>query len=264
METPKHQILGRLELSALMIEWGTMWSGLVIFQMDDSKPSDKSFAITLTIVVIVSNTILLICFVVQFIRAKIDERKEAARLAALQPKKNKNISFLSAGFSALRQRFGSSGGEVEMTSFENPMQDKDVKNEIKKKKRNSRMKKVRKKLSIGARVKRTSHKVDGGGPSMAGEVKTVSDVEAAVSMHVDEETGRRYSYNAATDETQWLSNDDEEDEVTIEEQGESKQRNRKRPSFRKLVSDKNEVYYQNVETGEDVWKMPVDGELLEL
>jgi hypothetical protein len=99
---------------------------------------------------------------------------------------------------------------------------------------------------------------------MAGEVKTVSDVEAVVSMHVDEETGRRYSYNEATDETQWLSNDDEEDEVTIEEQGESKQRNRKRPSFRKLVSDKNEVYYQNVETGEDVWKMPVDGELLEL
>ena len=268
METPKHQILGRLELSALLIEWGTMWSGLMIFLLDESKASDKGFGVALTVVVILTNITLLICFVVQFIRAKLHEKKEAARLAALQPTLKKNKSFFSASFSALRQRFGSGGGEVEMTSFENPMQAKDVKNEIKKKKRNSRMKKVRKKLSIGARVKRTSHKVDGGGPSMAGEVKTVSDVEAVVSMHVDEETGRRYSYNEATDEatdeTQWLSNDDEEDEVTIEEQGESKQRNRKRPSFRKLVSDKNEVYYQNVETGEDVWKMPEDGELLEL
>jgi hypothetical protein len=78
METPKHQILGRLELSALMIEWGTMWSGLMIFQLDESKPSDKGFAITLTIAVIVTNTFLLVCFAVQFIRAKLHERKEAA------------------------------------------------------------------------------------------------------------------------------------------------------------------------------------------
>ena len=105
METPKHEILSRLELSALMIEWGTMWSGLIIFQLDDSRYSDKVFAITLTIVVILTNTILLICFVVQFIRAKLHERKEAARLAASKPKLNKN-NFLSASFSALRRRFG--------------------------------------------------------------------------------------------------------------------------------------------------------------
>jgi hypothetical protein len=199
-----------------MIEWGTMWSGLVIFQMDDSKPSDKGFAITLTIVVIVTNTILLISFFVQFIRAKNHERTEAARLAALKPKLKKNNTFLSATFSALRQRFGSSGGEVELTSFENPMLDKGVKNEINKQKRNSKMKKVRKKLSVGARVKRTA---GGGGGSMGEEVKTVSDIEleAAVSIHVDEETGDRYSYDAATGQTQWLSDDDEEDETTVEE-----------------------------------------------
>ena len=221
METPKHQILGRLELSALMIEWGTMWSGLVIFQMDDSKPSDKGFAITLTIVVIVSNTILLLCFVVQFIRAKLHERKEAARLAALQPKKNKVTSFLSAGFSALRQRFGSISGEVELTSFENPMQDKGVKNEINKQKRNSRMKKIRKKLSIGAKVKRNSH-TGGRGGLVGGEVKTVSENETTVSIHVDAETGRRCNYNAGADQTQGLSDDDDVNEATQEEAGEIK------------------------------------------
>jgi hypothetical protein len=36
-------------------------------------------------------------------------------------------------------------------------------------------------------------------------------------MHVEEETGRRYSYNAVTGQTQWLSDDDEEDGTAIEE-----------------------------------------------
>jgi len=262
METPRHKILGQLELSALIVEWSTMWSGLMIFLLDESNSSDRGFGVTLTIVVVVANTILLICFVVQFVRAKIQERKEAARLAALQPKKKKNPSFLSAGFVALRKRLGGRG-EVELTSFENPMQEKDVKNEIKRKKRNSRMKKVRKKLSIGARVRRNSH-VGGEGGLMGGEVKMVSGEETAVSIHVDEETGRRYSYNAAADQTQWLEEGDKEDGTAIEEQGETKQRNKKRPSFRQLLSDKDEVFYENVETGDVVWVMPKDGDLLEL
>ena len=218
METPKHQILGRLELSALLIEWGTMWSGSMIFRLDESKPSDKGFAVTLTVVVILTNTALLICFVVQFIRAKMNESKEEARLTALAaaaaPSHERKESCLSAAFLALRTRFGSNVGEVEMISFENPMESQGVKNEIKKKKRQSRMKKIRKKLSVGARVKRNA---GGGGGSTGEEVKTVSDIEAAVSIHVDEEIGDRYSYEAATGQTQWLSDDDEEDEITIEE-----------------------------------------------
>jgi len=265
METPKHQILGRLELSALMIEWGTMWSGLIIFQLDDSKPSDKGFAVTLTVVVVVTNTILLICFVVQFIRAKIFEKKEEARLAALKPKKTNIPSFLSAGFSLFKSRFGS-GREVELTSYENPMQDKGVKNEIKKKKRSLRMKKIRKKLSLGARVKRQSH-AGGGDNLMGGEVKMVSGTEADVSIHVDEETGDRYSYNEATGQTQWLSDDDEEDKVEAtmemeEQQSERKEESTRRISFRKVVDDDNAVFFQNVETGETVWNMPKHGDLV--
>jgi hypothetical protein len=253
METPKHHVLGRLELSALMIEWGTMWSGLMIFQLNGSNPSDQGFAITLTIVVVVTNTFLLIYFVVQFIRAKIQERKEAARLAALQPKKKKNASFLSAGFSALSNRFGR-GGEVELTSFENPMQEKGVKNEMKKIKRNSRMKKVRKKLSIGARVRRTSK----GGSSMGGGVKTVSKVGTAESIHVDAETGRRYSYNAETNETKWLDEDEEQGGAST--QGETKNHSKKRKSFKKIVGGEEDDYFVNVETGEAVWYVPEDGE----
>ena len=142
------------------------------------------------------------------------------------------------------------------------MQEKGVKNEIKKKKRNSRMKKVRKKLSIGARVKRKTHVGDGG--VRGGEVKTVLDVEAAVSIHVDEETGDRYSWNEVTGQTQWLSDDDEEDETTVEEQGEKKQESARRQSFRKIVGDDNAVFFQNIETEETVWEVPKNGDLVEL
>ena len=57
----------------------------------------------------------------------------------------------------------------------------------------------------------------GDGDSMggeSGEIKTKSGVEADVSMHVDEKTGRRYSCNEATGQTKWLSDDDEEGEAT--------------------------------------------------
>ena len=57
--------------------------------------------------------------------------------------------------------------------------------------------------------------------------------------------------------------DDEEDGTIIEEQGESEQRNTKRPLFRQFMSDEDEVYYENMETGEAVWKMPDNGDLVE-
>ena len=63
--------------------------------------------------------------------------------------------------------------------------------------------------------------IGGSGSSMEGEVQTVLDVEAAVSIHVDEKSGRRYSCNAATGHAQWFSDDDEEDKATIEKQGKS-------------------------------------------
>ena len=119
------------------------------------------------------------------------------------------------------------------------------------------MKKVRKKLSIGARVRRNSQ-----GGSMGGEVKTeVKTVSegTAESIHVDAKTGRRYSYNAETNETKWLAEaeDDEQGEAT---QGETKNHGTKRKSFRKIVGGEEDDYFVNVETGEAVWYVPEDGE----
>ena len=102
----------------------------------------------------------------------------------------------------------------------------------------------------------------GGGNPMDGEVKTVVDVKAAVSLHVDEETGRQYSYNEATGHTQWFSDDDDGSEAPQENVGESKQR--KKTLFRKFVDGAGNVYYEIVETGEVVWDMPDNGELVEM
>ena len=103
---------------------------------------------------------------------------------------------------------------------------------------------------------------DDGGNSMGGEMKTVVDVETTVSMHVDEETGRRYRYNEATGHTEWLSDDDDGSEAAQENIGESKQRTK--TLFRMFVDGDGNVYYEIVETGEVVWDMPDNGELVEM
>ena len=101
--------------------------------------------------------------------------------------------------------------------------------------------------------------VAGGGVMGDEAVETVSDVEAADSIHLDEATGRRYSCNEATGDTQWLD-EDGSDAATNEEENERKQQET-RKMFRKFVNDDDNVYYENMETGEVVWDMPEDGEL---
>ena len=111
-------------------------------------------------------------------------------------------------------------------------------------------------------MKARQHESGGGGGGGVSNLKTVLNVEAAVSMHVDAETGRRYRYDAATGQTQWLSEDDGASEATHEEAREGEQQTKK--LFRKFVDDDDDVYYENMETGEVVWDMPGDGELVEL
>ena len=102
---------------------------------------------------------------------------------------------------------------------------------------------------------------ESGSGLMDTEVKTVLDVEAADSIHLDAATERRYSCNEATGETQGLDEDEvNEAATTNEEEGDTKQDTGTK-MFRKFVNDDDDVYYENIETGEVVWDMPEDGEL---
>jgi hypothetical protein len=89
-----------------------------------------------------------------------------------------------------------------------------------------------------------------------GEMKTVSKMGTAYSIHLDARTGRLYSYNAETNETKWLAEDEEQGGAT---QGETKNHSTKRKSFRKIVGGEKD-YFVNVETGDAVWYLPEDGE----
>jgi hypothetical protein len=113
-----------------------------------------------------------------------------------------------------------------------------------------------------ARQNESGETSGGDGTLLGGEVKTVSGAEDDVSIHVDEETGHRYSYDAATGQTQWLSDDEGlvEGDAMEEEQGEGTQESASRSSFRKIVDGDNAVCFQNVDTGETVGNMPKNGD----
>lgn len=53
-ETPRHRVLGRLEFTSLVVEWWTMWSGLMIYQLSDGA----IWGIVLTLSVILGNVFL--------------------------------------------------------------------------------------------------------------------------------------------------------------------------------------------------------------
>ena len=112
-----------------------------------------------------------------------------------------------------------------------------------------------------SKVMKARQNESGGGVMDDEEVTTVLDVEVADSIHVDEKTGHRYSYNEATGETQWLTDEDEASEAATNE-GESEiKEETKTTTFRKFVDDGGNAYYENVETREVVWDLPEDGEL---
>jgi hypothetical protein len=82
----------------------------------------------------------------------------------------------------------------------------------------------------------------------------------SVQVHVDKATGRRYSVNTATGKSTWL---DEEGEGASSPNKPEKRAVTKRQSF-KTIKGENGTYYQNVDTGDTVWKVPKGGEIIEM
>jgi hypothetical protein len=62
--TDRHSILAKLELSSLLIEWWTMWSGLLIFQLEP----ESAMGVVLTATVIIGNFIVFATCIIKFIQ----------------------------------------------------------------------------------------------------------------------------------------------------------------------------------------------------
>ena len=78
--TKAHAILKRLELSALLIEWFTLWCGLMIHQ---SGPNSKGTNELMTMFVIVVNVLLMMWFVTVLVRAFIKENQDSTCISRL-------------------------------------------------------------------------------------------------------------------------------------------------------------------------------------
>ena len=70
--TKAHVVLKRLELSALLVEWGTFWCGLMIYQSGPKSEGMNSF---MTLFVVTMNAILLLGFVIVLLTAYAEEKK---------------------------------------------------------------------------------------------------------------------------------------------------------------------------------------------
>lgn len=72
-ETPAHSVLKRLELSSLLVEWITLWCGLMIYQ---SGPRSDFMNTFMTMFVILCNVLLTMWFVIVLVRAFVKEKKK--------------------------------------------------------------------------------------------------------------------------------------------------------------------------------------------
>ena len=78
--TKAHAILKRLELSALLVEWFTLWCGLMIHQ---SGPNSKGTIEFMTMFVILVNVLLTLWFVTVLVRAFIEENQDSTCISRL-------------------------------------------------------------------------------------------------------------------------------------------------------------------------------------
>ena len=121
-ETPRHAILPKLELSSLLVEWFTMWSGLVIFTSLDE--GSTNFVELLTAVVLIVNIIMLLWLVFSLSRECFHENGVIEKVSAMDIRKRINSwgtprtqteHVLGADFNTC------SVGEVELRSWAHPV-----------------------------------------------------------------------------------------------------------------------------------------------
>ena len=88
---------------------------------------------------------------------------------------------------------------------------------------------------------------------------------STANVHVDENSGRRYSVTELG-ESVWIEDNEEakkKEDLEIRVDPAAK-KSSKRRSFIKVTNDENGEgdYFQDIETNETVWEIPVDGDLV--
>jgi hypothetical protein len=221
--TERHKILAWVETSSLLIEWWTMWSGRMIFQL----VQESAVGVVLTISVVVGNIVLFGWAIFKFISQKLYERKAQKFKKGGVKRRSRMDSIDVTSFSnpsldadtiakrTTRRNEQNGGGDIELTS--NKSKPRPAKLRSKKTPPSRKKKKVsHNPLAVTQRDVEPPSSLP---EATELEIKIEIENDANVtSEHNDIDTGRRYSYNNATKETKWL--DDEDDiEVLADDNG---------------------------------------------
>ena len=71
VKTARHSVLQKLELTSLLVEWMTLWCGLMIYQ---SGPRSKVMNVVMTLFVVVCNVLLMLWFVFVLVGAYVKHK----------------------------------------------------------------------------------------------------------------------------------------------------------------------------------------------
>ena len=95
--TESHGILRKLEMSALLVEYGTLWCGLMIFQ---SGPKSEGMNVFMTLCVVLANIGLMLWFLFVLFRAYALENKDSRVMRYLRRTSRDQKSIRSRTFDA--------------------------------------------------------------------------------------------------------------------------------------------------------------------
>ena len=97
----KHAVLERLELSSLLVEFGTLWCGLMIYQ---SGPKSEGMNVVMTVCVIFVNVALMLWFLVVLLRAYAEETKKSALFQGVAKRVLREWDMRRGGEAAVQER----------------------------------------------------------------------------------------------------------------------------------------------------------------
>ena len=274
-ESTRHNVLNKLELSSLLVAWWTMWSGLMIYQLDKNDP----MGFVLSMIVIVFNSALILWFVVQFVKAKIYERKKAKR----EKKAAEAAGQQTTRPSMLRQRIGSlarifgiktngeitaEDGDVQMVNVpdRNPMYRPELskKSELMKKKKGKTKSKTKstrsgkQKNNVG--VTEIELTVTDSGGSGSGKLKKQRRLSSRELMEAE----KTKKIQKVRGKLEIPADDDLVTGAPAAANSNGTSNKSIRRSFIKVTNDEigEDDYFQDIETEETVWEIPVDGDLV--
>ena len=134
------------------------------------------------------------------------------------------------------------GGDVEMVGVDNPMNQNNVQNALQKQARKKKMQKVRKKLSIGASARNHKFRTASSGSTSKSDANPLyMGGDTTVTKHVT-------SVGIKTPEK------------LLRVPARTNQERRR--SFRKIDDEECGMYFQDVDTGETMWDLPKNSEVV--